>query len=45
MALKLGEFNNIRKKIEKEVEIKAVQMVEQMKKLFVCIQKTGILVL
>ena len=36
MALKLGEFNNIRKKIEKEVEIKAVQMVEQDEKI-ICV--------
>ena len=36
MALKLGEFNNIRKKIEKEVEIKAVQMVKQDEKI-ICV--------
>ena len=35
MALKLGEFNNIRKN-RKEVEIKAVQMVEQDEKI-ICV--------
>ena len=33
---KLGEFNNLRKKIEKEVEIKALEMVEDNEKI-ICV--------
>ena len=36
MALKLGEFNNLRKKIEKEVEYKALEMVEDNEKI-ICV--------
>ena len=36
MALKLGEFNNLRKKIEKEVEYQALQMVEDNEKI-ICV--------
>ncbi len=36
MALKLSEFNNLRKKIEREVELKALQMVDDNKKI-ICI--------
>ena len=36
MALKLGEFNNLRKKIEKEVECKALEMVEDNEKI-ICV--------
>ena len=36
MALKLGEFNNLRKKIEKEVESKALEMVEDNEKI-ICV--------
>ena len=36
MALKLGEFNNLRKKIEKKVEYKALEMVEDNEKI-ICV--------
>ena len=36
MALKLGEFNNLRKSIEKEVELKAFQMVQDDNKI-ICV--------
>ena len=36
MALKLSEFNNLRKKIEKEVESKALEMVEDNEKI-ICV--------
>ena len=43
MALRLGEFNNLRKKIEKAVEIKALKWFTTMNKLSVLILRIGIL--
>ena len=42
MALKLGEFNNLRKKIEKEVESKALEMVEDNDKI-ICVSYPGVI--